>query len=305
MSLLYKSLQKLRKEEQNHGPRYSHPSWYSHKSENKRLLRVSLIALGSVIILVGLVFVLQSRFSSYQKMIDQARQTPGPVTRTGLDPLEKENDIYPVIESPEKNQKDSQTTVTRLTDPDAETQKKKHEADYPQEIKPLPQEAEVQVPDFLPADKAGSKSSWLEESLDQSKIAGSQVALDKHFADKAARNREVMVISRTLQDAFRQQDMQTVKDSLARLKSILSDNSPLVLKWSGVLSMTQGDMETARTKFEQVLKQTPADHDARANLALVLSSLGHDQQARRMLDELKKTSPDHPLVMQLSTRLKQ
>lgn len=301
MSMLYKSLQKLRKEEQSQGGRYSHPAWYSHKSDNRRLLRVGVVALVMVGLLMGLAFFLESKFQDYQQIIMIARENAHQVHEPAL----------------RVEQVDLDESATHLTLQDIAVHKdidpeKKYTAETyamatrPQ-TKPYPAissaEPEKTLPDdFLDMPGDSDRLPSIASISRPLSGPGSQV-LEEHFSQTAQRNHEILILSRSMQEDFQRRDRESLDMSLDRLKKLLPEQSPLLLKWHGIIALEDGSLDKAKKSFEMVLKQNPGDHEAKANLALVLSSLGQDQQARRMLDELRQIMPNHPLVLQLGRRL--
>ena len=65
MSMLYKSLQKLRNEESKGGPRPTVPSGYRTGAQRKRLVRVGLIALFFIVVLAAVGKLMESRLELY------------------------------------------------------------------------------------------------------------------------------------------------------------------------------------------------------------------------------------------------
>ncbi|WP_157493232.1 tetratricopeptide repeat protein [Desulfonatronovibrio magnus] len=121
-----------------------------------------------------------------------------------------------------------------------------------------------------------------------------------HFSRQAERNRRAMALNKNIESAFASGDYNAFVRYLTMLNEILPEQSPLILKWEGILAMQQENYEQARDKFTAVLNRAPEDHIARANLALALVRLDQKAQARVLLAQLKIQVPDNPLVQTLS-----
>lgn len=312
MSMLYKSLQKLQKEEQGKGARQGLPPWYAHKSDNYRLLRVGGVALVLIGVSVALWQVLETRLEVYKDVAQVSAD--GPRRDQALRPVEA-LDRYRGAVGLDQRAAD-QPSAPQL-------QAESHAPRAPDRPTPVPEPARPMTPENGPpihtipdiansltppsatvpvAPESMEPAPAAETSLWPSGPETGQVhgALEDHFSRQAERNREVMTISRTLREAYLRQDEKVLAASLDRLRDLLPPHSPLVKKWTGVLALTEGDLETARTLFEQLLQANPSDHDSRANLALILFRQGHKTHAQRHLQTLQTTIPDHPLVRELA-----
>jgi len=128
-------------------------------------------------------------------------------------------------------------------------------------------------------------------------------SLEQHFSKQAQRNRRIQEISNGLQEALRRSDAGMLRSHLANLREVLPAESPLVLKWEGVLALHTAAPEKAVEYFRRVLEKTPKDHVARVNLAVALIRVGKEHQARSLVDDLYQQRPDAPLVRRLARQL--
>ena len=313
MSMLYKSLQKLRRQDNQAVPVPSFISQYGAASSRKRYLRTAVISLSLLFLMTLPVLVVQSRLDTYQEDPGMMESRDFAVNGSQDSETVKHNETRDDLSrsQPDDFQADSHEPEVFL-EPDGDISGLKEKS------KPAGQDAadERMVQDHLPEPAKNHQNTLpVEHDVEVGRPATeeypqgySQVRLDRdlqeHFTRQAQRNRTAMSLNRDMEAAFAAGDYEHVKEYMVRLKDILPGASPLVLKWEGILAMQDNDYEKARRKFQAVLSQNPEDSSARANLALAMLKLDRTDQARKILAELRAKSPDNPMIETLTRLLR-
>lgn len=310
MSMLYKSLQKLRREEEAEGPRPSFPSGYGPQWERKRFLRAGAIAVGIVGVSVLLAWLIRAQLVSYLELLETPSRTEA--SAEARHTVRKPAERRVKTASPAKQRKEGAQVATAEetgsgssagqnaspeSSPTAPVQEKRG-AEKTQARESEPQETPSK------STHANAQSSNPGAAVGSASPPGQQASsLEQHFSKQAERNRRIQSISNGLQEALRRSDAAMLRSHLANLREILPPESPLVLKWEGVLALHTQAPDKAVQYFQRVLEKTPKDHVARVNLAVALIRVGKKHQARSLVDDLYQQRPDAPLVRRLARQL--
>ncbi len=300
MSMLYKSLQKLRNEENKGGPKPAVPSDYRTGAQRKRLVRAGLIALFFIVVLAGVGKLMESRLELYvQTLREPQKEEQVADTADQEQPAKKAEPFRAqVVHHNPQEHNESQKSEDRKA-PGADDQ----------------QAADLRAGTSLKADQeSGGGQTRVPENTQQKKqekvagpIKAEQVSkqhfLDERFSKRAKRNRRVLTLSRSLQQAYKNDDQEAFASCLTKLRGLLPETSPFAAKWEGIQALRQGNAQAASRLFRQVLEQNPEDESARANLALALMHMGERAKARGVVQELTARDGDSSLVSKLRARL--
>ncbi|RQD59326.1 MAG: tetratricopeptide repeat protein [Desulfonatronovibrio sp. MSAO_Bac4] len=315
MSILYKSLQKLRRQENEtvHVP--SFVSEYNSSFSRKKYFRIGLFS----VVLLGIamipVFFVQSRLDVYQKSSSMPEHSPVIVSEHATSSVQNQEEI---VEDPSQVEVENQYVQGKSPAPPAKpvilTQNQKFQEQTALQRQQLSDASERVRQQYPGAGSLYQSSHFVEEvaDIDRADISqhlkgysmlGLDEHLEEHFSRKADRNRRAMALNREMETAFAAGDREGVYGYLSLLRDVLPGTSPLVLKWEGTIAMQNADFEKARDKFSAVLNHSPRDHTAMANLALALVKLDQTEQARLIFRDLMVQSPDNPMIQSLSKAL--
>ncbi len=308
MSLLYRSLQKLRRQDNQMIPVPSFISEYRTGAARKRYFRIGLISLGLIGMLTIPVLFIQSRLDDYQKSLYISDYSQFAVDETPNFPPEKQEEPVNDSSQPEIHGfHDEGIDLVSDSRPVSSTPGRQEQPALGRQDNAAsivsyqyPERANHDQKAVLPGPGNVSVEKKAAEYPDGYSLLQLDKQLEEHFSRKAERNRRAMALNREMENAFASGDYDHVYESLSLLRDVLPRISPLVLKWEGILAMQNDDFEIAREKFLAVLHHSPEDHTARANLALALVKLDQSDQARQLLRELMIHSPDNPMIQTLS-----
>ncbi|MFN2343702.1 MAG: tol-pal system YbgF family protein [Desulfonatronovibrio sp.] len=310
MSILYKSLQKLRRQENETVNIPSFVSEYNASFSRKRYFRIGLFTLVLLGIAMIPVFFVQSRLDVYQQNISMPEHSAVIVSEHATSYVQKEKDIGEGLVQAEDESLYVQDNASDASiKPAILTQKSQDQTVV--ENKQPNVALELVNQQYPGADSLYENSHLVEEvkDIDQADTAqhlegynmlGLDEHLEEHFSRKADRNRRAMALNREMEAAYAAGDHEGVYDYLSQLRDVLPRTSPLVLKWEGTIAMQNAEFEKARDKFSAVLNYSPGDHTAMANLALALVRLDQTEQARRIFRDLVVQSPGSPMIQRLS-----
>ena len=312
MSLLYRSLQKLRRQEHKEIPVPSFVSKFSASASRKRYLRTGLISLTLIGILTVPFYLVQSRLDIYQDTLYFSEHSTTAPDETFHSQAQKKE--APVEDSSQSvtdtfHQQNDYRASPSLPMPLTAGVEKNKTAGVDTSHHPLPRYNFPETAHSVNQTSLAGHDVYESQRVSAEFPQGySQLGLDRHleehFSRKAERNRRAMTINREMEVDFAAGNYGNVYTSLGALREVLPRVSPLVLKWEGILAMQRNDFEQAREKFTTVLHHSPEDHSARANLALVLVRLDQADQARQVLRELMTQSPGNPMIQTLSQMLR-
>ncbi len=308
--MLYKSLQKLRREDESEGPRPSFPSGYGPQWERKRFLRAGAIAVGIVGVSVLLAWLIRAQLVSYLEVLETPNriEASGEARHAVRQPAERrvktastsqQSKEGAQVAAADENGSESSAGQSRsaVSTPPAPDREKRG-AEKTQARESEPQETPSK------STHANAQSSNPGAAVGSASPPGQQAnSLEQHFSKQAERNRRIQEISNGLREALRRSDAGMLRSHLANLREVLPAESPLVLKWEGVLALHTKAPNKAVEYFQRVLEKTPKDHVARVNLAVALIRVGKEHQARSLVDDLYQQRPDAPLVRRLARQL--
>ncbi|EFI35246.1 Tetratricopeptide TPR_2 repeat protein [Desulfonatronospira thiodismutans ASO3-1] len=318
MSMLYRSIQKLRRQDEHDIPVPSFVFKYSAGSSRKRYMRAGLISLVMLAVVTIPVLIFQSRLDVYL-------QSPESSEQYSVAGYEMTNPQTTRQEQTVDDSAGSEATVSEeeilVAGEDGSAMSVDTAGADEVKRQETSEASETGVAEDIVRDKLAGhasvqqESSYVKQGLDPGPPEPadlpqgySQVRLDRdlqeHFTRQAQRNRTAMSLNRDMNAAFAAGDYDDVHEYMVRLRDILPGASPLVLKWEGILAMQDNDYEKARRKFQAVLSQNPEDSSARANLALAMLKLDRTDQARKILAELRAKSPDNPMIETLTRLLR-
>ena len=238
MSMLYKSLQKLRREDESEGPRPSFPSGYGPQWERKRFLRAGAIAVGIVGVSVLLAWLIRAQLVSYLEVLETPNriEASGEARHAVRQPAERrvktastaqQSKEGAQVAAADENGSESSAGQSRsaVSTPPA-LDREKRGADKTQARESKPQEPSSK------STHANAQSSTPRASMSSSASPPGQQqpnSLEQHFSKQAQRNRRIQEISNGLQEALRRSDAAMLRSHLANLREILPPESPLVL----------------------------------------------------------------------------
>ncbi len=298
--MLYKSLQKLHNEERKDSQRPAVPYGYRAGSLRKRLVRAGLIVFIFIAVLAGVGKLMESRLELYVQTLQGSQKGELVADAAGQGQTAKEQEEFraKVVRHNPQDQNESQKSED-LEAPGSEEMQivKLNEGRSPRE-----DQEGGNVQDRVQANaqqKGGQKVTGRMKAEPDPK----QHFLDERFSKRAERNRRVLILSRSLQQAYSNDDQEAFASCMEKLRGILPETSPFVAKWEGIQALRQGDAQAASRLFRQVLEQNPEDESVRANLALALLDMGQRAKARRVVQELEVRYGDSFLVSKLRARL--
>jgi tetratricopeptide (TPR) repeat protein len=122
-------------------------------------------------------------------------------------------------------------------------------------------------------------------------LDGPSQELERYFSAQALRNNELLTLERSVE----QQQIPTAVAAL-ELEQRLGPQSMYTLRRGGYEALTEGNFALAEDFFRQALARNPRDKDTRMNLVLTLIAQDKRQEARQMFDRL---AGDYPMDEQV------
>lgn len=303
--MLYKSLQKLRREDGGNGPGPSFASSYVRQRDRKRLMRAGALALGMVFATVLLGWFVRGQLASYVE-VEMPTQN-GMQVRHSVDQSVSRQSQQAQGERAAANQ-NPKAGGASSTEARNQQQGKQSEPGACQgddaAFQPTLAAVEPAPVETQPSSKTAEQTAGKAGEMASGGKGPESGQLDAHFSRQAERNRRVLAVSRELKEALRRKDTEGIAAGLDSLRELLPQDSVLVWKWEGVLALQTGDPERAVNRFRGVVERSPNDRQARVNLALALLRQGRTQQARDLVRRLYAQNPDAPMVGRLARRLK-
>jgi tetratricopeptide (TPR) repeat protein len=300
MSMLYKSLQKLHNEERKDGHRPVVSYGYRAGSLRKRLVRAGLIVFIFIAVLAGVGKLMESRLELYVQTLREPQEGEQVADAAGQGQTAKEGEAFraQVVHHNPQDQNESQ----KSEELEASGSEEMQIVTLNKGRSPKEDQEDGDGQDRVQAN-AQQKGRQKVTGRMKAEPDSKQHFLDERFSKRAERNRRVLTLSRSLQQAYSNDDQEAFASCLDKLRGILPETSPFVAKWEGIQALRQGETQAAIRLFRQVLVQNPEDASARANLALALLHLGQRAKARRVVQELAARDGYISLVSKLRARL--
>ena len=262
MSLIYKSLQQLRKEEETkkrrrrkvQAPEAVAPGM--RKIIQKFLLYVSSIAL----FIFVTVFWLRSEIRQIIDLTAQQVRTGGVQT----------------VSEPDKSKKEQKEEPLVMVSND------------------LPEVKQV-VHNTLPRIKKKKKTKKAEP------LKKPTIALEKHFTRQANKYQALLEVQSILITEVSAGRVDKVKKELTAITKNLGEKSFYRLKWEGYLALKEKNYAEAEALYRKALAKNPLDKEARINLALALLGQKKRSEAEKIYKQLKSEFPMDEVVAKLGT----
>lgn len=303
MSMLYKSLQKLRRQDQAKVPVPSFAAEYVGGSARKRFLRAGLISLIMVGLLTVFGFYIKARLEHYLETTKSSEKihTAAQDSSAAFETVDEHGLV--IVDERADESLETEEPASASQAGDSAVQLSEYNELFKETKRYIPQTKLEQQLDQGSSEVKSDRArlSGLQESAD---LSGTDNELERHFSSRAERNRRAMALNKDIEAAFASGDEEALHGALTRLREVLSPQSVLVLKWEGVLAMQSQDFDLSREKFSEVLKKSPEDQVTQANMALVLIKLGRVEQARKVFEDLRIQAPESPMVQTLSNMLR-
>ncbi len=122
----------------------------------------------------------------------------------------------------------------------------------------------------------------------------------RHVISLSRKNEEISHLQRTLQALVTDKNLEQAGQVLAKLESIVGKQSPLVLKWMGVILLQKGNFKKAERIFLRVISMCPDDTGSYVNLILTLLREKKYDEARRYYEIFQDRFPDSVFLSRLA-----
>lgn len=127
--------------------------------------------------------------------------------------------------------------------------------------------------------------------------------LERHFSSRAKKNVAVQKVESALTNAVMAGDMQSAKNSMAELEKSAGEKSLSYLKWQGFLALKEDRPDAAEELFRKALVVRPMDFESQYNLVIALMKQDKMVQAKNIFDRLHKQHPLDARVQHLKQQL--
>lgn len=266
MSLIYRSLQQLKKEEAERGARTT-PQAVAPRT-SKLLVRAGVIVLAFVVIVAAGVYFVQQ----------EVQQIPLPSTPDT------------VMGAASKSAK----AVNKVEEIAAEPQPAAAEEAQPAQLVEVRETPIVRQRLFREVEPA-------ERRIDLSKPTK---ALESHFAQKARKNENVLALERKLVQATKRGDMGQSKELLDSMAvQIGKKESAAKYKWEGYLALKERRYQDAENFFRRAVAIRPTDYVSNINLVYSLLGQGKRDEAVSIYRKLIERYPMNERVQKLGKSL--
>jgi tetratricopeptide (TPR) repeat protein len=130
-----------------------------------------------------------------------------------------------------------------------------------------------------------------------------QDPLESHFSKLAKRNQDIMYLENSLAIAMRTGDTAGARDYLDSLMDTAGENSPAVLKWEGFLALKENRPAEAEDWFRRALGRAPNDVESKYNLIVALMLQNKQGEAQAGYREMAGQHPSDPRIQRLGAML--
>ena len=127
--------------------------------------------------------------------------------------------------------------------------------------------------------------------------------LESHFSRLAKRNQEIMYLENSLATAMRTGDTAGARDYLDSLMDTAGENSPAVLKWEGFLALKENRPAEAEDWFRKALGRAPNDVESKYNLIVALMLQNKQSEAQAGFREMAGQHPSDPRIQRLGAMM--
>ncbi len=164
------------------------------------------------------------------------------------------------------------------------------------------------VPETAPAPAIAKQTPAADHPREPAPARDSRKAQDKdplesHFSKLAQRNQEIMYLENSLATAMRSEDISGARDYLDSLMDIAGENSPAVLKWEGFLALKENRPAEAEDWFRRALSRAPNDVESKYNLIVALMLQHKSSEAQAGYREMAGQHPSDPRIQRLGAML--
>ncbi|WP_457571677.1 tetratricopeptide repeat protein [Desulfovulcanus sp.] len=262
MSLIYKSLQQLRKEEETKKRRRKIQAPEAVAPGMRKVIQKFLLYVSSIVLFIFItMFWLRSEIRQIIALTAQQVKTSGTVqTISESDKPKKEQKAKPVV------------MVSNV----------------------LPEVKQV-VHNTLPQLKKKKKTKKVEE------LKKPTIALEKHFTRQANKNQALLEVQSKLITEVSAGRVEKVKKELTVITKKLGEKSFYRLKWEGYLALKEKNYAEAEALYRKALAKNPMDKEARINLTLALLGQKKRTEAEKIYKQLKSEFPMDEVVAKLGT----
>jgi tetratricopeptide (TPR) repeat protein len=262
MSLIYKSLQQLRKEEETKKRRRKVQAPEAVAPGMRKVLQKFLLYVSSIALFIFVtMFWLRSEIRQIVALTAQQ-------VRTG--------------------------SVQTVSEPD-KTKKEQKQEPAVMVSNELPKVKQV-VHNTLPQIKKKKKKNKKAEALKKPTFA-----LEKHFTRQANKNQSLLEVQSKLMTEVSAGRVAKVKKDLKIVTKKLGQKSFYRLKWEGYLALKEKKYAEAEALYRKALAKNPLDKEARINLTLALLGQKKRSEAEKIYKQLKSGFPMDEVVAKLGT----
>jgi len=158
----------------------------------------------------------------------------------------------------------------------------------------LPEIKKVEARELPPLQK-----KKVRKSRKIAELKGPTLALERHFSRVAKTNQVVLELQSRLVTNVSSGKIDEVKKEIQIISRKLGKKSFYTLKWQGYLALKENNYNKAEALYRQALAINPLDKEARINLALALLGQGKKKEAEKIYKQLRSEYPEDEVVARL------
>lgn len=129
--------------------------------------------------------------------------------------------------------------------------------------------------------------------------------LEKHFADRARRNQAILSLEQRLIKAWQQGDAAGTAAALHNLEREVGPSSALIRKWKGIMALNEKRYQDAERLFRSILRSGGDQPSVRINLIQALAGQTKHAEMEQELRQLKIDFPANDKVARFVSRVRQ